>query len=129
MVGIHSDLRGQVESDGKPRLALIEQIAIALVGFSSTAKSCVLAHGPEAAAIHRRINAARVGKFARVAQGCIGVPVWKRFPRIEAFDGKAGKRGEPRFAVGGDAGFDLAIGHSNTRSGATRGMASLVDGL
>ena len=58
----------------RPALAFAEQIAIALVGFGGAAEAGVLAHGPEAAAVHRGIDAARVGKFAGVAEGFFRVP-------------------------------------------------------
>jgi len=55
-------------------LDLAEQITITLVGFSGGAKPGVLAHGPETAAVHRVVNATRVGKFARIPQGFAGIP-------------------------------------------------------
>src|SRR3981189_2144363 len=129
MIGVHADLRGQIECDRESRLALAEQITITLVGFSGGAKPGVLAHGPETAAVHRGINATRVGKFARIPEGFVRIPSRKRLFGIQAVDGKPGKRGEPRLAFWGGAGFGLAIRHAKTRSGADRRVARQADGL
>src|SRR5580700_4064476 len=118
MVRVHADLRRQVERDRKPRLTFAKQIAITLVRFGGRAEAGVLAHRPEAAAIHRGINAAGVRKFAGIAKRFVRTPIAERFLGIQALDGKAGKRGESRFVFGGGARFSLVIGHAKTRSGA-----------
>ena len=64
MVGVVAHQRGQIEGDGKAGLALREQIAEALVGVFGGAEAGELAHGPEASAIHRGMNAARVRRLA-----------------------------------------------------------------
>src|SRR5262249_48415564 len=64
VVGIHADLRRQVESHRQLHLPLVEQIAIALVGLGCGAEACVLAHGPKPAAVHRRVDAAREGNLS-----------------------------------------------------------------
>ena len=69
MVGIESHLGGQIEGDGKTRLALREQIAITLIGLPCRAEAGILPHGPELAAVHRGIDPARVGKFAGLSEG------------------------------------------------------------
>ena len=53
MIGVVAHQRRQIERDGKARLALREEIAKALVGVFGGAEAGELAHGPEAAAIHR----------------------------------------------------------------------------
>src|SRR6185437_3767446 len=65
----------------------------------------VLAHGPEAAAIHRRINAAGVGEFAGIANGVFGICARESFFGVEAVDREAGERGEVLLAL-----FGLCVG-------------------
>ena len=68
MVGIDAHLGGQIEGHRKSGGALREQIAVAPVAFFGGAEAGVLAHGPEAAAVHVAIDAAGVGKFAGLTQ-------------------------------------------------------------
>ncbi len=68
MIGVDADLRGEIEGDGEASLAFAEEVAIALVGFDGAAEAGVLAHGPEAAAVHGGVDAAGIGEFARVAE-------------------------------------------------------------
>ncbi len=68
-VGIVAHLRGQVEGHREPRLPLVEEESIALVGLGRRAESRVLPHGPEPRAIHARVDAARVGELAGRAAG------------------------------------------------------------
>ncbi len=109
MVGVHADLRGEIEGYGEAGLAFAEEIAIALVGFDGGAEAGVLAHGPEAAAVHRWIDAAGVGEFAGVADGRFWIRGGEIVLRVEAIDGEAGERGEVLFAFGGGLGF--CVGH------------------
>ncbi len=74
MVGVVAHQRGQVESCRKSRLALRKQIAKALVCVFSRAETGKLAHRPEAAAVHRCMNSARVRRFAGLCEVSIGVP-------------------------------------------------------
>ena len=62
VVGIEAELGRQVEGDAQAGLALVEEIAIAGVGFPGGAEAGVLAHGPEPAAVHRRVDAAGEGE-------------------------------------------------------------------
>ncbi len=64
IVRIVTDLRWQIERDRQARLSLLEQIAITLIGFLRCGKARILTHGPEARAIHRRLDAARKRIFA-----------------------------------------------------------------
>ena len=68
MVGIEAHLRRQVEGDRKSGGALREQVAVAPVALFGGAEAGVLAHGPEPAAVHVAVDAARVGELARPAQ-------------------------------------------------------------
>ena len=74
VVGVIAHQRRQIERDRKPGLALREQIAEALVGVLGGAKAGELAHGPQAAAIHGGMNAARVGRLAGIAEVALRVP-------------------------------------------------------
>src|SRR5215469_7327939 len=100
MVGVQADLRGEIERDGKASLAFAQEIAIAPVGFDCRAKAGVLAHGPEAAAIHGGVDAAYVRKFARKTKSGFGIPRAKTLPRIERVKWQARERGEFPFALG-----------------------------
>ena len=64
MVGIHAHLRRQIEGDREPGDALRQQIAIAAVALFGGSEAGVLAHGPEPAAVHVRIDAAGEGVLA-----------------------------------------------------------------
>ena len=59
MVGIQPHLGRKIERDGKSRDALREQVLVAAIAFLGGAEAGVLPHGPQAAAIHVRVNAAR----------------------------------------------------------------------
>ena len=56
-VGVVAHLGRQVEGDRQPGLALLEEVAEALVGLLGGREAGVLAHRPEAAAVHRRLDA------------------------------------------------------------------------
>src|SRR5215472_15650086 len=112
MIRVHADLRGQIEGDRKAHLALVEQVAVALVRFDGAPEACILAHGPETAAIHGRINAARVGKFARETERLFGMRASERVGRVQAFDRQARERRELRFALLGCSGLRLAVSHA-----------------
>ena len=68
-IRVIAHLRGQVEGDRQAGLPLLEQVAEALVGLGRAGEAGVLAHRPEAAAVHRRLDAAREGELARAARG------------------------------------------------------------
>ena len=65
MIGVVAHQGGQIEGDGEAGLALAQQIKIAPVGFFRRGEAGELPHGPELAAIHAFMDAARVGKLAR----------------------------------------------------------------
>ena len=85
MVGVHAHLRGEIEGHRKSGGALRKQVAIALVAFFGGAEAGVLAHGPETAAIHVGIDAARVGELAGLADS-------HRSFMIGIFYARAGRR-------------------------------------
>ena len=68
VVGVVADLRGEVEGDGEAGLTVLQQIAIALVGLFGAGEAGILAHGPEAGAIHGGLDAAGEGVFAGEAE-------------------------------------------------------------
>ena len=64
MIGIHAHLGRQIERDGKPGDALRQQITIAAVALFGGSEARILAHGPEAAAVHIRIDPSSEGVLA-----------------------------------------------------------------
>ena len=68
IVGVVADLRRQVEGARESRCTCLDQHAVALVGLFGCGEAGVHAHRPEAAAIHRRLHATRVGELARNAE-------------------------------------------------------------
>ena len=66
MIGVVAHLGGQIERDAQTSDALSEQIAIACVRLGGGTEAGVLPHRPQPAAVHRRLDAARVGKFPRL---------------------------------------------------------------
>ena len=67
MIRIQPDLRGQIEGHREARGAIRQQIFVALVRFLGVAHARILAHGPEAAAVHGGLYAAGEGIFAGIA--------------------------------------------------------------
>ncbi len=64
MVGVVAHLRRQIEGDAQAVDALGEEIPVPGVGFSGRREAGVLPHRPQAATVHRRLNAAREREFA-----------------------------------------------------------------
>src|SRR5215831_15698113 len=79
---------------------MLKQVAVALVRFLGGGVACILAHRPEPATIHRRLDTARVGILAWIAQLLCSVPVAKVLGRIERLDRDLGAGGEGRLAFG-----------------------------
>ena len=73
MVAIEADLGGEIEGHGEAGLALLEKVAEAVIGFRGGAEAGVLPHGPEAAAIHGGLDAARERELAGIAEVAVGV--------------------------------------------------------
>ncbi len=57
VVGVAADLGRQVEGHESP-VSLVEQVAVALVGFLGRGEAGVLAHRPEPVAVHPLVDAA-----------------------------------------------------------------------
>ena len=68
MVAVVAHLGGQIEGDRESSGALREQVTIAPVAFLGGAEAGVLAHGPQAAAVHLAVDAAGVRELTRVAE-------------------------------------------------------------
>ena len=86
VVGVVADLRGQVEGDGQPGLPCVEQEAVARVGLFGGGVPGVLAHRPQAPAVHGRLHAARERVFAGEAEFLhivIGVGVVRHIKTIQ----------------------------------------------
>ena len=65
VVGVVTDLRRQIEGHRQAALAFFQQEAIARVGLLGGGIPGVLAHRPQATAIHGRLYPACVREFAR----------------------------------------------------------------
>ena len=71
-IRVDPHLRREIERDAQPGLAGVEQVVEAPIRLRRRPESGVLPHGPEAAAVHRRLHAPRerelpgIGEVARV---------------------------------------------------------------
>ncbi len=103
VVGVVAGLRREIERGGEAGLAVLDQVLEALVGLARSAEAGVLAHGPEATAVHRRLHAAgervlageadvlQVVDARDVRAGCRGARPLRRRPRTTC-----GARGSAR---------------------------------
>ena len=85
--------RRQVEGGREPGLAVLEQVAEALVRLLRGAEAGELPHRPEPAAVHRRIHAAREREFPGIAEVALVVDR-DRVGRDERIVLEPGDRGE-----------------------------------
>ena len=90
MVGIEADLRGQIEGDRKSGGAVGQQILVAFVRFLGVAHAGVLAHGPQAAAVHGGLHAAGEGIFAGISDFAFVVGAFEIGGRVERIDRNVG---------------------------------------
>src|SRR5881396_2498722 len=79
-----------MERHRKPVLSVFKQIVEALIGIGSRSEPAELACRPALAAVHRRINATRVGRLSRVAEIFFVVELSKVLGRVKPFDRHAG---------------------------------------
>ena len=100
VVRVAAHLRREVEGDAEARLPLRQQVGVALVRLLRRAEAGVLAHRPEAPAVHVRLDAAREGRPTGYAEIADGVEV----AGVEVV--RAVKRG--RVLVPGEVGDPLA---------------------
>src|SRR4051794_36243041 len=117
VVGVVAHERGHVERRAQAGLAVVEQVAEALVRLLGGAEAGELAHRPQAAPVHARVHAAGegipAGKADLVAVGQVGLGV-------EGLDRDAGERAERRLALGRQrvrlAPLGLGLGNGKGRS-------------
>jgi hypothetical protein len=93
-VGVVADLRWQVKGHAESLGAVRQQEFVAPVRLFGVAHARVLAHGPQAAAVHRRLNAAGVRKRSRLAQLLRGVKVAQTLGAIDRRNRYSGAGGE-----------------------------------
>ncbi len=94
VIGVVAHQSGQIESGGEASLTLRKEIAEALVGVFGGPESRELAHGPEPAAVHRRMDAACVRRLAREAEVAVRVPIWQIRFGVQPANRVRGNRGE-----------------------------------
>ena len=90
VIGVETDLRGQIEGDREPGGAVRQQVLVALVRFLGVAEAGVLAHGPEPAAVHGGLHAAGKGIIAGVSDLAFLVASVQIGGRVERADGDVG---------------------------------------
>ena len=74
VVGVVAHQRGHVERGRQAGLAVVEQVAEALVGLLAGAKARELAHRPQPPAVHRLVDPARERVRAGRADRVLGPP-------------------------------------------------------
>src|SRR4051794_9515681 len=99
MIGVVAHLGRQIKRYREPGLAALQQVAIAGVRFLRGGVASILAHRPEAAAVHVWLNTARVGRLAREAETAIGVPLGEIVRAVQRIDGDARRRLEALAAL------------------------------
>jgi len=79
IIGVIADLSRQVKRHREPGLPLVEQKAVAAIGFFGGGKTGILAHGPQTAAVHVWLHAAcewvraRETQFIQIIHVCRGL--------------------------------------------------------
>ena len=100
MVGVVAHQGGHVERGREPGLPVLEEVAEADVRLLGRAEAGELPHRPELAPVHGRVDAARVGEDARVAEVTLVVG-GDGVGRVERLDREARHRREERVPLGG----------------------------
>ena len=93
VIGVVAHQRRHVERGREPGLAVVEQVAEALVRLLRGAEARELPHRPELAAVHRRIDAARERMHAGIAEVAVIVQL-DRVRRRQRLVLEPGDRGE-----------------------------------
>ena len=112
MIGIHANLRRQIERHRKPGRAIRQQIFVAFVRLLGIAHARILAHGPQPAAVHGGLHAARKGIFAGIANFAFVVGAFEIGRRVERINGNV--RGSFNLGWFGRVFNFSVIGHLNT---------------
>src|SRR4051794_12844600 len=102
VVGVQAELGRQVEGHRQARRAVLDEVAVALVGLLGRRVARVLAHRPQLLAVHLAVHAAGVGKVAGLAELQL---VRNVVGRVEGLDLDAGV-GEASRVVGAHDGRD-----------------------
>ena len=89
MIGVVSHLSRKIKGHGQSRLSLGEQIAVALVRFLRAGKARILAHGPQAAPVHRGLYTAGVRRLSWEAQVLKVIQLGDGFGSVEPPDRNA----------------------------------------
>src|SRR5262249_2888775 len=112
VVAVESHQRRQIESGTESGLPFVEQELEAFVGLPRRAEAGELPHGPQPAAIHAGVNAARVRILAGIAEVRIWVEIVEAFGGVQRLDGYAADRGGRLLAhrSGGDFLFPAFVG-------------------
>ena len=111
IVGVEPDLGRQVEGHAEPGGALAQQVLVAAVRLLGVAHAGVLAHGPQAAAIHGGLHAAGVGKLSGIAEVAVVIHALEIDGRVQRIDGDV-RGGFLGFGgLAGNGGMRFGIGH------------------
>jgi len=112
VIGVVAHQRRHVERRRQTGLAVVEQVVEALVGLLGRAEARELAEGPQAPAVHRRVDPARERILAGQADRRLEVR-GEISGRVERLDLLAGERGERGVALGaeGVGGAPLLLRH------------------
>ena len=108
VVGVAAELGRQVEGHREPGRAVLDQVAVALVGVLGGGEAGVLAHRPEPVAVHPVVDTAGERRFARLAEALLE-PGGDIALVVDAIDLDAGV-GEDALVVGPDERGDRAVG-------------------
>ena len=103
IVAVQAHERRQIEGGAEAGLALVEQEPEALVGLPRRAEAGELAHGPQPAAVHGGVDAAREGILPGIAEVGFGIEVAEVFGRVQGVDGHAADGGGRLLARGAAA--------------------------
>ena len=99
-VRVVAHLGRQVERDREARLAVVEQVTEPAVGLLGRREARVLAHRPEAAAVHRGLDAAGERVLAGSAEVAVLVEASRVGRGVEVSDDEARRSLESRLALG-----------------------------
>ena len=86
MVGVVAHQRRHVERGREAGLAVVEQVAEALVGLLGRAEAGELAHRPQPPPVHRRVDAAGERVLAGVADVALGIHVGEVLRGVERLE-------------------------------------------
>ena len=103
-------------------MPLAQQVLVAPVGLLGVAHAGVLAHGPQPAAIHGGLHAARVGKLSGIAELLVVAPTLKIGGRVQRLDCDVGGCFLFLREFAGDGGLGLRFGFGHVYEGLDKGL-------